>query len=204
MTLLIIYIVCTKDDDCIDDDYFCGEEQPAYTSIGYLEPESDTISGEKTTYISTPIKFDGLTAMRKPGTDHPNLDNDLTIFTILQQDLQNDGYVIVKGVDKVDRDWALYTKLSHGEIYLSYRTNDQTTNVITFSNLEINDGKEHTIATVISGIKSIADEDIGRALLYIDGVLVGVEEQIEQPKFQPGVSIYSTTFYVYHGSYVYG
>ena len=194
MTLLIIYIVCTKDDDCIDDDYFCGEEQPAYTSVGYLEPESNVISAEKRTYISTPTKFDGLTAIRKPGTDHPDLNSDLTIFTILQQDLQNDGYIIVKGVDKVDRDWALYTKLSHDEIHLSYRTNDQTTNVITFSNLEISDGKEHTIAAVISGIKSIADEDIGRALLYIDGVLVGVEEQIEQPKFQPGVSIYSTAF----------
>ena len=186
-------IVCTKDDDCIDDDYFCGEEQPAYTSIGYLEPESDTISGEKTTYISTPTKFDGLTAMRKPGTDHPNLDNDLTIFTILQQDLQNNGYVIAKGVDRVERDWALYLQSSKNQIHLLYRTIDQRTNVVTFSNIEMSDAKEHTIAAIISGTKSIANEGINRALLYIDGILVGVEEQIKQPKFQPGVSIYKTT-----------
>ena len=187
------YIVCTKDEDCIDIDYFCGEEQPAYTSVGYLGPESDVISGEKTTYISTPTKFDGLSAMRKPGTDHPDLDNDLTIFTILQQDLENNGYIIAKGIDRVDRDWALYLRSTQNEIHLLYRTNNKRTNVITFSNLDIGDGKEHTIAVVISGRESIAGEDIDRALLYIDRVLVGVEEQIEQPKFQPGVSIYRTT-----------
>ena len=131
--------------------------------------------------------------MRKPGTDHPDLDSDFTIFTILQQDLQNNGYVIAKGIDRVDRDWALYLKSTQNEIHLSYRTNDKQTNVVTFSNLEISDGKEHIIAAVISGRKSIADEDIDRALLYIDGILVGVEEQIKQPKFRPGVSIYRTT-----------
>ena len=184
-----IHLVCTKDDDCIDDNYFCGEEQPAYTSVGYLEPERDVISGNKTTYISTPTKFDELMIIKRPGTDHPDLDSDLTIFTILQQDLQNNGYVIAKGVDRVNRDWALYLQSPQNQIILSYRTIDQRTNVITFSNLEFGDGNEHTIAAVISGIKSIADNDIGRAILYIDGILVGVQEQIEQPKFQPGVSI---------------
>ena len=128
--------------------------------------------------------------IKRPGTDHPDLDNDLTIFTILQQDVQNNGYVIAKGTDRINRDWALYLQSPQNQIILSYRTIDQRTNIITFSDLEFGDGEEHTIAAVISGIKSIADNEIGRALLYIDGVLVGVQEQIAQPKFQPGVSIY--------------
>ena len=131
--------------------------------------------------------------IRKPGTDHPDLDSDLTIFTILQQNLQNNGYVIAKGVDRVNIDWALYLQSEQNQIKLSYRTIDQRINVITFSNLEFGDGKEHTIAAVISGIKSIAGNDIGRAILYIDGVLVGVHEQIKHPKFQPRVSIYNAT-----------
>ena len=195
MIIVCTYVVCTKDDDCIESDYFCGEEQPAYTSSGYLEPESDIISGEKTTYISSPTNFDGLTAVRRPGTDQPNLDSELTIFSIIQQDLQNNGYVIAKGVDSVERDWALYLQSSQNQIHLSYRTIDQRTDTITFSNLEISDGKQHTIVAVISGTKSIANEEVSRGLLYIDGILVGVEEQIKQPKFQPGVSIYITTCY---------
>ena len=119
--------------------------------------------------------------IKRPGTDHPDLDSDLTIFTILQQDLQNNSYVIAKGVDRVNRDWALYFQSPQNQIILLYRTIDQRTNIITFSNLEFGDGNEHTIAVVISGIKSIADNDIGRVILYIDGILVGVQEQIEQP-----------------------
>ena len=126
--------------------------------------------------------------MKRPGTDHPNLDSDLTIFTILQQDLQNNGYVIAKGVDRVNRDWALYLQSPQNQVILSYRTYRKTS-IITFNNLEFGDGKEHTIAAVISGIKSVADNKISRALLYIDGILVGVQEQIEQPKFQPGVRL---------------
>lgn len=151
-------------------------------------PDGDIISGNKTTYISTPTKFDGLTVIKRPGTDHPDLDSDLTIFTILQQDLQNNGYVIAKGVDRINRDWAVYLQSTHNQMILSYRTIDQRTDIITFSDLKLGDGQEHVIAVVISGIRSIADANVSRALLYIDGVLVDVQEQIKQPKFQPGVS----------------
>ncbi|XP_065894203.1 uncharacterized protein [Dysidea avara] len=170
--------ICTSDDDCREGSY-CGEELPSYISEGYLESDASTISGEETSYISSSTKFDGLTVITRPATDHPDLDRDLTIFAILQQDSDNDGYVIAKGADRSTVDWALYLQSSESQITLSYRTVNGTTYMITFMNVAIADVYNHSVSAVIDGTNS-------RALLFIDGEIVGVEEDIPECQFQPG------------------
>jgi len=172
-------LVCTSDDDCREESY-CGEEQPSYSSEGYLESEASTISGDKSNYISSSTKFDGLTVITRPATDHPDLDRDLTIFTILQQDSNNDGYVIAKGGDRNTIDWALYLQSSENQVVLSYRTVNGTTDMITFMNVAIADGYNHSIGAVIDGTNS-------RALLFVDAEIAGVEEDIPECEFRPGV-----------------
>ena len=175
------FSVCTSDDDCREG-FYCGEEQPSYISEGYLKSDASTISGDKTSYISSSTKFDGLTVITRPATDHPDLDRDLTIFAILQQDSDNDGYVIAKGADRNTVDWALYLQSSESQITLSCRTVNGTTYMITFMNVAIDDDCNHSVSAVIDGTNS-------RALLFIDGEIIGVEEDIPDSQFQPGVSI---------------
>ena len=181
------FSVCTSDDDCREGSY-CGEEQPSYISEGHLESVASAISGDQSSYISASTKFDGLTVITRPATDHPDLDRDLTIFAILQQDSDNDGYVIAKGADRSTVDWALYLQSSESQITLSYRTVIGVTHTITFTNMAIADGNNHSIGAVIDGSNK-------RALLFIDGEIAGVEEDIPECHFEPGVSMCDVNLY---------
>lgn len=138
------------------------------------------IPGKETTYISQAKQFDGLRIIRRPATDHPDLDMALTIVAYVQQDDYNTGYVIAKGYDDQMRDWGLL--LAYNRIDLVYRINAESYETITFSGVTVADGQDHFIAAVIDSTK--------------DQVFISVDEVIttavlnHQPKFQPGVSLH--------------
>ena len=75
----------------------------------------------------------------------------------------------------------MYLQSSESQIILSYRKVNGTTDMITFMNVAIADDYNHSIGAVIDGTN-------GRALLFIDGEIAGLEEDISECQFRPGVS----------------
>lgn len=138
------------------------------------------IPGEETTFISQPKQFDGLTIIRRPATDHPDLDMSLTIIAYIQQYDYNTGYVIAKGYDDQMRDWGLL--LAYNRIEIVYRINEKSYETITFSRVTVADGHNHSIAAVI-------DSTNKQALISVDGVVYTAALN-ELPIFQPGVSLH--------------
>ena len=171
-------IVCTTDDDCFGSG-FCGSAIPSYGS-NYFESNVVDIPGEETTFISQPEQFDGLRIIRRPATDHPDLDTALTIVAYIQQDDYNTGYVIAKGYDDQMRDWGLL--LAYNRIAIVYRINAESYETITFSEVTVADGHDHFIAAVIDSTKN-------QVFISIDGVVTTAILN-HQPMFQPGVSLH--------------
>ena len=142
------------------------------------------IPGEETTFVSQAERFDGVRIIRRPATDHPDLDMDLTIITYVQQDDSNTGYVIAKGFDDVMRDWGLL--LAYNRIAVVYRNTMGSFETVTFSGVTVADGRNHSVAAVI-------DNTNKQVIVSVDGV-ASTADLNQQPEFQPGVSlhIYST------------
>lgn len=170
-------IVCTTDNDCFGSG-FCGSAIPSYGS-NYFESDIVDIPGEETTFISQAEQFDGLRIIRRPATEHPDLDMDLTIITYIQQDVSNTGYVIAKGFNDQMRDWGLL--LAYNRIEIVYRTNTGSYETIRFSSVTVADGRNHSVSAVI-------DSTNNQAFISVDGV-VSTAVLNQQPKFQPGVSL---------------
>lgn len=173
---MIFYIVCTTDDDCFGSG-FCGNAIPSYGS-NYFESDIVDIPGEESTYISKAERFDGLRIIRRPATDHPNLDMDLTITTYIQQDPSNSGYVIAKGFDDQMRDWGLL--LAYNRIAIVYRTNTGSYETVTFSGITVADGYNYSVSAVIDGTNN-------QAFISVNGEVTAITLN-RQPEFRPGVS----------------
>lgn len=170
--------VCTTDDDCFRTG-FCGSAVPSYGS-NYFESDAVDIPGEVTAFISQAEEFDGWRIIRRPATDHPDLDMDFTIITYVQQSNSNTGYVIAKGFNDQMRDWGLL--LAYNRIEIIYRTTTGSYETITFDGVTVADGNNHSVVAVIDSKNKLAT-------IVVDGV-ASTMDLIVQCQFQPGVSCY--------------
>lgn len=166
--------ICTTDDDCFGSG-FCGNAIPSYGS-NYFESDIVEIPGEESTYISQAERFDGVRIIRRPATDHPNLDTGLTITTYIQQDPSNSGYVIAKGFDDQMRDWGLL--LAYNRIAIVYRTNTGSYETVTFSGITVADGYNYSVSAVIDGTNN-------QAFISVNGEVTAITLN-RQPEFRPG------------------
>lgn len=129
--------------------------------------------------------FDGMSVVSKSSISSPNLMADLTIFAVVCQDPNNDGYVVGKGINDQMRDFGLYLRSSQESVWLAYGAADNASefrHIIFFYNVTVADGNCHSVAAVID---SVSD----RALLYVDGVAVRIHAPLPgEPNFRPYVS----------------
>lgn len=129
--------------------------------------------------------FDGETIVPLPANFTEEITNDITIFAIVRQDPDNDGYLVGKGLNDLMRDFGLYLRSSKRTVWLAYGTDGVTTgfrDILFFYNVSVADGAYHSVAAVI-------DSSISRAVLYIDGVVVAQRTPLPNvPEFRASVS----------------
>ena len=132
------------------------------------------------------MSFDGDSVISLPSSFHPPLMTDLTIFAVVCQDPNNDGYVVGKGVNDQVRDFGLYLRSSRRTVWLTYGATDDTSgfrHILFFYNVTVADGNCHSVAATIDSFSN-------RAVLYIDGQAVGIHSSLPGiPNFRPFVSI---------------
>ena len=129
--------------------------------------------------------FNGESVVSLPASSHPPLVSDITIFAVVCQEAQNDGYVVGKGINDRIRDFGLYLRSSKRTIWLAYGAEGPTDGfreILFFYNVSIADGSCHSIAAVV-------DSSANKAVLYIDGAAVGLRAPLPStPEFRPQVS----------------
>lgn len=186
---------CTSDADCETDPeagpgYFCGSTLPPADS-NYYENPADSLPG-RTVFLQTGaysrMIFDGQSVLHLPATYHPQLMTDITIFAVVSQASENDGYIVGKGVNDRMRDFGLYLRSGSDQIWLAYGakdTGDGFREILYFRGFDISsdNGTFHSIAAVVDSAGS-------RAVLYIDGIAVSLQAPLlSPPEFRPGVSV---------------
>lgn len=171
-----------SDLECTDD-YFCGSEQP-FNGSNYFENSLRKVSGETVFLQDTSVVLDGEDVVTLPAKDAPTLNSDITIFGVVFQEPNNDGYVIGKGINGNLRDFGLYLRSSRKTVWLVYGADNHGIGykeIVFFHNVTVADGKYHSVAAVV-------DSTANRTQLYIDGIVVGQQSPLPSlPTFRPGV-----------------
>ena len=170
------------DSDC-SSGYFCGSRLPLNSSNFFQNP-SAALPGENMFLQETPMSLDGMSVVAVTARDHPNLASDLTIFAVVRQDPNNDGYLVGKGINDRMRDFGLYLRSSKRTIWLAYGSDENGRgfrDILFFYDVSVADGNFHSITAVV-------ESSISQATLYIDGEVVGTRSLPSVPQFRPGVS----------------
>ena len=131
------------------------------------------------------MQFNGEQIVSLSANYQPEITSELTIFAVVTQDADNDGYVVGKGLNDRMRDFGLYLRSSRNTIWLAYGADEEGEGfreILFFYDVNIADGMPHTIGAVVSGAAN-------RAVLYIDGKAVSQQSPLPSvPTFRPGVS----------------
>ena len=148
------------------------------------------LSGDMTVLVNNDTLFNGIIVEHRPVDDHPDVMKDITIFGVAQQVMDNDGYIVAKGVNDQFRDFGVYLRSSKKQVWVPYRTVGGSRDIIIFNDVSIADGSAdfHSIAAVVDSINN-------RCILYLDGNVVDTKPLIGEPEFNPGVS-YITMLYL--------
>ena len=113
---------------------------------------------------------------------------DITIFAVVRQTPGNDGYIVGKGVNDRIRDFGFYLRSSRSTVWIAYGAvgdEPKFREILYFYDVNIADATWHSVAAVI-------DSAGNRAILYVDGVAVGLRAPLPSPpEFRPGVSYFS-------------
>ena len=144
--------------------FFDTEDNMLPKTIQYLQRE--------------PMVFDYGTRPRPIMTDFPDVTKDLTIFALVDQNINNDGYVVAKGISADNRDYGLYLKSSSKEIQVVYRTISGGMKVLVYRNIRIA-GEGPTV------VAAIIDSENNRGELFVNCVSHGRRSLQEQPMFMP-------------------
>lgn len=176
-----IFLACETDDDCLPTQ-FCGVQEFPNNGSYYQRSES-VLPGDITVLVSSDTLFDGTIVEHRPVDDHPDIMKDITVFGVVQQTVNNDGYIVAKGVNDQFRDFGVYLRSSKQQIWVPYRTVGGSRDIIIFNDVVIADGSPafHSIAAVV-------DNTNNRCILYLDGNVVDTKPLIGEPEFNPGVS----------------
>lgn len=173
------------DTDC-SSGYFCGSKLPLNAS-NYFQNPSANLPGENMYLQETPMALDGLSVVAVTARNHPNLASDLTIFAVVRQEPNNDGYLVGKGINDRMRDFGLYLRSSKRTVWLAYGSDEGGKgfrDILFFYDVSVADGKFHSVTAVV-------ESSVSKATLYIDGEVVGTRTLPSTPQFRPGVSILS-------------
>ena len=141
------------------------------------------LSGDMTVLVDNDTLFNGIIVEHRPVDDHPDVMKDITIFGVAQQVMDNDGYIVAKGVNDQFRDFGVYLRSSKKQVWVPYRTVGGSRDIIIFNDVSIADGSAdfHSIAAVVDSVNN-------RCILYLDGNVVDTKPLIGEPEFNPGVS----------------
>ena len=131
--------------------------------------------------VSRDTSFNGSVIIHKPADDHPEVMTDITIFAIVQQTADNDGYVVAKGVNDQFRDFGLYLRSTKQQVWVPYRTVGGSRDIIIFDDVLLDNSTFQSIAVVVDSVNN-------RCVLYIDGAVERSKSLIGRPEFNPGVS----------------
>lgn len=175
---------CSANSDC-PTSHYCSGPLPRYGSNFYDNPGS--LVSEGATFLQqNQMVFDGQTVLSLPTNFTEEITNDLSIFATVCQDQGNDGYVVGKGVNDLMRDFGLYLRSSKRTVWLAYGSDGVSPGfreILFFYNITVADGACHSVAAVI-------DSSISRAVLYVDGVVVGQRTSLpSMPEFRASVSL---------------
>ena len=183
------FLVCETDDDCLSHQ-FCGVREFPNNGGSYYQRIESVLPGDMTVLVDNDTLFDGEMVEHRPVDDHPDVMKDITIFGVAQQVIDNDGYIVAKGVNDQFRDFGVYLRSSKKQAWVPYRTVGGSRDIIIFNDVAItdNNAKFHSIAAVVDSVNN-------RCILYLDGNVVDTKSLIGEPEFNPGVS-YITVLYL--------
>lgn len=173
---------CSSNSDC-PSTHYCSAPLPQYGSNFYDHPGLLTTEG--VTFLQkNEMVFDGESILSLPTNFTEEITTDITIFAVVRQAPDNDGYVVGKGVNDLMRDFGLYLRSSKQTVWLAYGSDGVSPGfreILFFYNVTVADGNYHSIAAVI-------DSSISRAVLYVDGEVVGQRTSLPSiPEFRASV-----------------
>ena len=132
------------------------------------------------------MDFNGEEVVALPTSEAPQLESDISIFAVVMQEPNNDGYIVGKGINGDLRDFGLYFRSSRKTVWLVYGADSHGTGfkeIVFFYNVSIADGNFHSVSAIV-------DSTANRTLLLIDGEIVGQQSPLPSvPTFRPGVRI---------------
>ena len=185
MFSLLCSTECESDSECVAalvGPAICGSfEFPRY-GRNFYEKSDSRIVGMLQYLQREPMVFDFNTQPRFiPSNEYPDVTKDVTIFAAVEQELDNNGYVVAKESSSSNRDYGLYLASRDNFIVLLYRTVNGTFHRFFFSNVSVAGMGPSTVAAIV-------DSERGRAELFINGTSVGRRRLEREPQFQPEVS----------------
>ena len=194
MFSLLCFTECESDSECdaaLVGPAICGSfEFPRY-GRNFYEKSDSRIVGMLQYLQREPMVFDFNTQPRFiPSNEYPDVTKDLTIFAAVEQELDNNGYVVAKESSSSNRDYGLYLASRDNFIVLLYRTVNGTFHRFFFSNVSVAGMGPSTVAAIV-------DSERGRAELFINGTSVGRRRLEREPQFRPQVSVLDTYTYMY-------
>ena len=179
-------VECESDTECdraLLGPAICGGFQFPRYGRNFYERSDSRIAGLLQYLQRAPMEFDFNTPPRLiPSNEYPDVTKDLTIFALIRQEVDNNGYVIAKGSSSSNRDYGLYLASRDNFVALLYRTVNGTFHRFLF----------HDVAVAGMGLTTVAaivDSERGRAELFINGTSVGRRRLEVEPQFQPQVSV---------------
>lgn len=182
-------VECDSDTDCdaaLLGPAFCGGlEFPRYGQ-NFYERSDSRIAGMLQYLQLEPMEFDYNTPPRFiPSNQYPDVTKDLTIFALVQQEIDNNGYVVAKESSSSNRDYGLYLASRDRFVALLYRTVNGTFHRFIFHDVAVAGMGPSTVAAIV-------DSERGRAELFINGTSVGRRRLEIEPQLQPQVSVQFT------------
>ena len=194
MFFLLCSTECESDSECdaaLVGPAICGNfEFPRY-GRNFYEKSDSRIVGMLQYLQREPMVFDFNTQPRFiPSNEYPDVTKDLTIFAAVEQELDNNGYVVAKESSGSNRDYGLYLASRDNFIVLLYRTVNGTFHRFFFSNVSVAGMGPSTVAAIVDGER-------GRAELFINGTSVGRRRLEREPQFRPQVSVLDAYTYMY-------
>ena len=175
-------LACRTDEDCLSNQ-FCGVQEFPSNGGSYYQRTDLVLPGDMTVLVSNDTLFDGIVVEHKPVDDHPEVTKDITIFGVVQQTIDNDGYIVAKGLNDQFRDFGMYLRSSKQQVWVPYRTAGGSRDIIIFDDVVVADNNSfHSVAAVVDNVNN-------RCILYLDGNVVDTKPLVGEPEFNPGVSI---------------
>lgn len=183
-------VECESDTECdraLLGPAICGGFQFPRYGQNFYERSDSRIAGMLQYLQQDPMEFDFNTPPRLiPSNEYPDVTKDLTIFALIRQEVDNDGYVVAKGSSSSNRDYGLYLASRDNFVTLLYRTINGTFHRFLFHNVAVAGMGPSTVAAIV-------DSERGRAELFINGTSVGRRRLEVEPQFQPQVSVHTHT-----------